>query len=220
MAKEATKAKKKKPTQVTLKKVRLLWPHLFEKVKDDKGAESYDITILIKKTDKAQIAILQNAYLHARKEKFGDKKFNNFHDFKKIMVDGDVVAAEKAEEGKDYSFMKGHYRLKAKSTYEVGVYDPKREPLTDQSKAYHGCMGNVVVNAGAWDNTEFKTKGVSFYLTMVQVIPGGERLAAGANPNEFFEEEMDFDETNSFDDSGLLGDDDSASGSDESEDLF
>jgi hypothetical protein len=66
---------------------------------------------------------------------------------------------------------------------------------------YSGCNGRIVVKASGYDTV---SKGVGFYMSLVQILPGGERLIAGMDPEDFFDTEEDFDLEDEIDDDAEL----------------
>jgi Protein of unknown function (DUF2815) len=71
--------------------------------------------------------------------------------------------------------------------------DPKDKPfvvdmdgktiITDPKRIYSGCWVRVALNAGAWQNDEFKTHGVSFFLQGVQLVQQDEALGGSGVPS-------------------------------------
>jgi hypothetical protein len=122
--------------KISLKKVRLSFPALFEKVSNPKfpGEPKFEATFLInKKTQKDIVETIDKAIdelLASNKAKAATTKI--------CFKDGDE---------KEYDGYAGHMSLKARSSVRPTVVDRLTHPITaEDEKIYPGCYVNAVVD--------------------------------------------------------------------------
>jgi len=167
---------------VTRKPVRLTFTFL----PDEDGA--YRTSALIPKTDKAQIAQIEEAIEEAKNygktAKWGGKIPRNL---KIAFQDGDDTDLDKYPENE------GHFLLNCRSKKKVGLVDIDRQPILDASEVYSGCWAYLSVTSFAYDN---ESKGVSFFLNNIMKARDDESFGGGASsPDEDFAEiEVDEDD--------------------------
>lgn len=191
MAKKKARRKKKDPRQVATGLVRLSLPNILKPIKfDDDDKPEYMTTVLVPKADKETRIKLRNAIKLAEKETFPKGRPKKFI---YPLVDGKRFAQDKELEVDKY---KDYEVFKAKSREEwppvvVGPNPKNRFTMDDAHKVYSGCNAKILVRATGYDN---KSKGVGLYMSMVQILPGGEKLIATLDPDEVFDVEEDFNE--------------------------
>lgn len=189
------KKKKNDPTRVTTGKVRFSLPHLLKPKRFEDGEKAnFMVTVLVPKSDTETVGKLKKAMLLAKKETFGEKTPRKFiqplMNGKNFAEDHDLDVSKY----KDYIV----FRAKSSSEWPPMVVGPNpKQKITDESMIYSGCNGRIVVKASGYDNA---SKGVGFYMSLVQILPGGERLIAGMDPEDFFDTEEDFDLEDEIDD--------------------
>lgn len=165
-------------TRVSTGKVRFSYAHVFEPTSVEEGGDKkYNISILVKKSDKETIKILTTAYNAAKQkglnEKFGNKMPKNLDGpFK----DGD----EKSDE-----VYAGHWYFGASSKRRPAVVDKNFQAILDPEDFYSGCFGRVCVNFYAYNVGV--NKGVTAGLESLMKLSDGEPLGgSGGNPENDF----------------------------------
>lgn len=165
--------------QLTLKNVRLAFPHLFEPSSFDGEQAKYSADLIIKK-DHPDAPALKRAFFDAGRETFPndfDKTGvwpRGFHcslkDADKDTDNSGVILSEK------YPEYKGCYILKANSTRKPVVVDRHAQPISEeQGVIYAGCYVYVKVGVNGYTYGKM-TKGVKAYLNGVQFFRDGEPL--------------------------------------------
>jgi len=167
---------------VTKKPVRLTFTFL----PDEDGV--FRTSALIPKTDKAQIAQIEEAIEEAKDygktAKWGGKIPRNL---KIAFQDGDDTDLDKYPENE------GHFLLNCRSKKKVGLVDIDRQPILDASEVYSGCWAYLSVTSFAYDN---ESKGVSFFLNNIMKARDDESFGGTTStPDEDFAEvEVDEDD--------------------------
>lgn len=164
-------------------KVRLSFPHLFEKY--DKS-DKYQCVLLIDKDDKATIGVLKKA-VEAAKELGKTTKWGGRipKDLDSPIHDGD---------SSEYDGYEDHYYVSAKSTRQPKVTDETGDEIFDQDDVYAGCYVRAVIKFLPYDNSG---KGVCCILERIQKVDDGEPFGSSGGSN--FEDDEDEDD----DDLGL-----------------
>lgn len=125
-------------TRVIFGPCRLSYVHVFEKYTPEDGTEGkYQTNILIPKSEKKTIKVLQDAIEAAKKAAISSKWGGKIP--KKLEIplrDGD---------DKDDEVYEDHFYLNAKSTKRPGIVDRNREPIADEEDVYSGCWAIVSV---------------------------------------------------------------------------
>jgi len=160
---------------VTKKPVRLTFTFL----PDEDGV--FRTSALIPKTDKAQIAQIEEAIEEAKDygktAKWGGKIPRNL---KIAFQDGDDTDLDKYPENE------GHFLLNCRSKKKVGLVDIDRQPILDASEVYSGCWAYLSVTSFAYDN---ESKGVSFFLNNIMKARDDESFGGTTStPDEDFAE--------------------------------
>lgn len=180
-------AEKSNIGEVTLKNVRLSFPHIFkpQPFKNGEGEPKYNCSFLLhKEKNKAEIEAMRKAINGVAKEKW-PTDMPKLKPEKLCMRDGDV---------EDWDGYPGHYYVSASNKRRPAVIDRNRSPLTeDDGKPYAGCYVNAVVRVWAQDSKEFG-KRINASLEAIQFVKDGD--AFGAKPvdvNEKFDDLGDTD---------------------------
>lgn len=125
-------------TRVIFGPCRLSYVSVFEKYTPKDGTEGkYQTNILIPKSEKKTIKVLQDAIEAAKKAAISSKWGGKIP--KKLEMplhDGDDKGDEVYED---------HFYLNAKSIKRPGIVDRNREPITDEDEVYSGCWAIVSV---------------------------------------------------------------------------
>ena len=141
------------PSAIVLKNVRLSYPHLFvPRAYQGPGAQAvqsaakYQTNILIPKTDKENLLLLQNAYKAAIAKvaaaKFGGKVPP---DLKKPWYDGDGLTSTGKEPGEE---CQGHFVLSAKSSAKPPVYLKSTRVVAVEEDVWAASLGNQMDRLG------------------------------------------------------------------------
>lgn len=162
------KAKLMTDTKVRTGKVRLSYPHLFEKY--DKS-DKYQCQLIIDKDDKDTFACIkkaiENAKADGKSSKWGGKIPGGLRN---PLNDGDAID----EGGEVYE---NTYYVNAKSTRKPQVVDLDRDDIFDPEEVYAGCYVRATIVFFPYDNSG---AGVGVLLNNVQKLDDGERLGGGA----------------------------------------
>ena len=130
-------------TKVITGEVRLSYLHVFDKYAANPGQEEkYSVCVLIPKTDKKTIALIQEAVSNAtdlgQKTKWGGKVPKNL---KLPLRDGDEE--KDTEENPEYE---GMYFLNASSKRQPGLVDSHKQEIFDREELKSGDYGKVSIN--------------------------------------------------------------------------
>lgn len=178
----------------------LSFPHVFASTasKNDKGETTYDIQIIIPKTQREDLREILRAIKAVGEAKWGAQ-------WKKVRTplrDGDAEKDELTEDGttkgEKYPERLGCYFLNARSTRPVGVYDRQRNPINEPDAIYGGCKGKIAVTFYPYSNSG--NHGIGAGLNGVQKIADGEAFGGGRPSVESMFDLLDDDEDLGLDD--------------------
>ena len=146
--------------------------------KNDEGKVSYDIQILIPKTQREDCLALLRAIKEVGVAKWGD----NWRKMRNPLRDGDKEKDDLCEDGETlkgdkYPERLGHYFLNARSSKPVGVYDRQRNPIHDSDELYGGCKGKI--NVTFYPYSSNGNHGIAAGLNGVQKIADGTPFGGG-----------------------------------------
>lgn len=160
--------------------------------KKDDGTLSYDIQILLPKSDRANIRKVLKAIQQVGEHEWGDK----WKQVRSPLRDGDAEKDELTEDGstkgEKYPERLGCYFINARSSRPVTVVDRHLAAL-DPDEVYGGCKGKISVTFYPYSVSG--NHGIGAGLNGVQKIAEGEPLGSGGAPAvESMFEEIDDDE--------------------------
>lgn len=170
----ATKSKKKVSRDITTGIGTLSFPHVFTSTasKKDDGSASYDIQIIIPKSQREDVRALLAAIREVGEAEFGE----NWKKVKIPLRDGDKekndITDDGSTKGDKYPERLGCVFLNARSTKPVGVYARDRSPITSPDELYGGCKGKIAISFYSYSKQGNTGIGVS--LNGVQKISDGE----------------------------------------------
>jgi len=186
------KAILKNETKVITGKVRLSYANLFEPKSINGSEPKYSVSLIIPKSDKQQIAVIEEAIENAKerdKHKWGGKIPANL---KLPLRDGD-------EERPDDEAYANSYFMNANSTIAPTVVGLEKDKATGKAiqlgpdEVYSGCYARVSINFYGFNVSG--NKGIACSLGNVQKLEDGERLGGISSAEEDFEfEEVDAEE--------------------------
>ena len=160
--------------------------------KKDDGSPSYDIQILIPKTDKDSVRAILRAIKEVGEAKWGD----NWRKVRTPLRDGDKEKGELTEDGttkeEKYPERLGHYFINARSTKPVAVVDRKRVPIVNSDELYGGCKGKIAITFYPYSTSG--NHGVGVGLDGVQKISDGESFGGGRPSVENMFDALDDDD--------------------------
>lgn len=178
-------------TRFNTGKVRISYPHIFQKDQNGK----YSLVALVPKTDTATVNKIEEAcqqvYAENKNTVF---KGLDYDEVSKPYHDGD---GRKPKGGAYGPECKGMLVLSAKSSNKPVLVDSNKQAVVDESELYPGTWGRVGVKIAAYNAQG--NKGICCYLNGVLTYNRGERFGAGFSASEFDDE---------YDDSDMLDDDD------------
>lgn len=170
------------------------FPHLFEstKSKNDKGEDSYDVQIIIPKSDRESLKAIMSAIKEVAQDRWGD----NWRKVRNPLRDGDREADEMTDDGQTkgakYPERLGCYFLNARSSKPVGVVDRARVPITNPNDIYGGCKGKLAVTFYSYATNG--NSGVAAGLDGVQKVADGEPFGGGRPTLESMFDVLDDDD--------------------------
>lgn len=165
-------------TRITLKNVRIAYPHLFTKNSFQGVETGYDAWFLIPKSDIESLKKIQN-------------EIDEFQKSLKSKVAADKICFKDGDlQDKDYS--KGHWVLKSSSKKEKPIVldQFKREITEDNNLIYSGCYVNVSFDLWLQDNQYGKRINSNLYAVM---FAGNGESIGGGRPSKT-ELRSDFDD--------------------------
>lgn len=164
--------------QVTLKNVRLSFPHLFEPQASDNGDPKYNATFIIE-PGSANAKALAAAVDAVAKEKWKDKAEGILG----VLAKADKICYRKHPKtngsGDVYAGFEDMHFVSASDKARPTVVDRDKTPLTAaDGKPYGGCYVNVVLDVWAQDNAYGKR--VNANLKAVQFTRDGDAFGGSA----------------------------------------
>lgn len=173
-------------TKVTTGVCRASYAHVWEPTKAPGATDAkYSISLLIPKSDKAQVEKIKtaiNAAVEIAKSKNNGKLPKNF---KMPLRDGD-------EERDDDEVYVGHYFLNASSKTAPSIVDRNVNQILDKTEFYSGCYCRAGINFYYFDTAG--NKGIAAGLNNLQKVKDGEPLGGKTTPDEDFKDGFKFPE--------------------------
>ena len=161
-------------------KVRLSFPHLFEKYEK---SDKYQATLIFDKDDKTLLAVMKKAIEAAKQigktSKWGGKIPSSIDS---PIHDGDT---------QEYDGYEDSYYVTAKSSSKPKVTDAEGDEIFDQEDIYPGCYVRAVIKFLPYDNSG---KGVCCILERIQKLEDGEPLGGNGGGSDFDDDGEDDDE--------------------------
>ncbi|MGZ5987423.1 MAG: ssDNA-binding protein [Rhizomicrobium sp.] len=153
---------------------------LFELKEDDWGNKNWTATLLIPKSE--SLAIYEKLAVEAATAEWGDKAIQMIKD--KIIhspfLDGDGPQGKSKKTGEPHAGFPGNWFLRVKSgeNYRPTVINRQKLPIVKMGDLKSGDYGYAVVHCFTWDNDK-KGKGLTFGISMFQLVKEGESLGGG-----------------------------------------
>jgi hypothetical protein len=206
--------------RIPLPRVRLLFPHLFEKTPIDgkftktEKDRRFTASFLLNKKDPKHAEAIANIAEASEKlmrdlkiKKLPNPVLSCCDDELDRIFDGDEVGTAKKAK---LAYKAGHYQLQAKSFLHPVLRKERGinlNPHEDENPFYPGCYVNAVIELGTYNN-EFG-KGISKYLLYVAFVEDGEKLGGAGKEIDgdsyFSHEETDTkDDVDDFDEKELF----------------
>lgn len=173
-------------TKITTGKVRFSYAHVFTPTAIEGGEPKYNISVLIKKSDKATLATVRAAIKAATDKAVAEKYAGKLpKKWKDPLRDGDDE-----DKGEEYE---GHYFLAANSKRKPKVVDKNFQEILDSDEFYSGCYGRISINFYAFDVAG--NKGIAAGLENIMKLSDGEPLGGGGSrPEEDFADMSEFED--------------------------
>lgn len=185
----------KNETKVITGKVRLSYANIFEPKSINGSDPKYSVSLIIPKSDKQQIEVIEEAInnaIEAGKTKLAGKNGKVPSTIKLPLRDGD-------EERPDDENYADSYFLNANSTKAPAVVGLEKDRNTGKAislgedDVYSGCYARVSINFYAFNTNG--NKGIACGLGNIQKVEDGERLGGGSSAEEDFDfEEVDVED--------------------------
>lgn len=160
-------ARKITDTNIVTNEVRLSYVNLLQPRKNDKGGEKYDVCVLLPKSDKETLQLI-NAAIEAAKAEWKGKFGKVPPALKTPLRDGD-----KEKDIDEQPEFAGHYFFNATSQNKPGIVDRQTNLITDSTEVYSGMYARVSINFYPYSN---ESKGIAVGLKNVQKLRDGEPL--------------------------------------------
>lgn len=152
-------------------KVRLSFPHLFEKYEK---SEKYQAILIFPKDDKALLAVMKKA-IDAAKEIGKTSKWGG-------KIPGSIDSPIHDGDTQEYDGYEDCYYVSAKSNSKPKVTDESGDEIFDQDDIYPGCYVRAVIKFLPYDNSG---KGVCCILERIQKLEDGEPLGGNGGGSDF-----------------------------------
>ncbi len=204
----ATPTKKEAKPVFKLPEGRLINHSLFERdvYKPERGAEGKPLYKVELAFDKNQIegqGTIEDELLNAALAEWGDTQKIEDEFFNGIIrvpfLDGNELAAKRAEKGKDGSAYKGKWIIRASTSFNkdgaegpggIQVFDENVQPvgltLGNAEQVYNGCFGIAAVTISAGRDVGSDKKHTKFWLTAFQKTKDGEKLVSARDSSTLF----------------------------------
>jgi hypothetical protein len=171
-------------TRVKTGKVRLSFPHLFDRY--DKSGKYQAVFIVPKDSDTQKVIdeAVKNAKLDGKTRLWGGKVPGRLDI---SMKDGD----EPNDDGDIYPENEGNNLVTAKSNTKPAVFDTDGSDIFDEEDIYSGCYVQAIFEVYPYNND---SKGIAFALSGVKKVSDGEHLGGGgykAGADDFDEVDED-----------------------------
>lgn len=161
---------------VTVDKVRFMYNFVFEpRLNKMNGKEEFFVRVLIPKTNKEAIKILNDAIHATASDKWGAKVEQMLKTVRLPLMDGDQKG--------DPNYA-GMLYFNAKSDRKPTVVDISCKPIMRKEEFYSGCWGAFNGNVWAYDNAF--GKGISIGLQNLMKTKDDEPIASGVSAQEVF----------------------------------
>lgn len=179
----ATKKKQKHTVDLTTGIGIVSFPRVFKDtagLKDDGVTKSYDVQLLIPKSDKKTVKALLAAIKDVGENEWGDRWKSVRTPLRDADKEADDITDDGQTKGEKYPERKGHYFINARSTKPVGVVDRDLVPIVDEEEIYGGIKGKLHITLYPYANNG--NTGIGVGLNGLQKIADGDPLGGGGKP--------------------------------------
>jgi len=163
---------------------RISFPALFEPKANPSGVLKFSCSLLIPKTDVANVERVRAAVdkaIELGKEKIWKGKLPKFR--YEPLRDGDAELESGEKTSKEYA---GHFFVNCSSATAPGVVGPDSKPLFDRDSIYAGCYVRADINAFPY--SQGGNNGVGWGLNNIMLVREGERLDGRQSAEDAFKE--------------------------------
>jgi len=181
------KAILKGDTKVITGEVRLSYANIFEPKSINGSDPKYSVSLIIPKSDKQQIDLIEKAIqnaVEAGKTKLTNKQGKISANLKMPLRDGDI-------DRPDDEVYADSYFVNANSTTAPKVVSQEKDAASgkaitlDETEVYSGCFARVSVNFYAFNTNG--NAGIGCGLANIQKTNDGERLGGGSSAEDDFD---------------------------------
>ncbi len=161
-------------------KVRFSYANVWEAKSINDGDEKYSVSIIILKSDKKTLELIDKAIKAAERigiEKYGSK-FVGGSGFKRPLRDGDI-------DRPNDEVYKGSYFINANSKDRPQIVDRSVQPILDRNDFYSGCYGRASLIFYPFNNAG--NRGLACSLGNLQKLEDGESLSGHSRAEDDFE---------------------------------
>lgn len=161
--------------KVKVLNVRCAFPNVIEAQSYDGNPAKYNITLLVPKSDKKQIAEIGDAIKDVVNDKWPiSTRFTAANQ----RPPKDKIAFQDGDE-KQWDGYPGNWYIHATANpgYEPKVIDNLRQPITREGVIYGGCYVNAIIKFWGWTNPK-GGRGISASIMAVQFAGKGERFGS------------------------------------------
>jgi len=200
---------------LTLKKVRLSFPKIFEKTRtNEEGPEKYTLSALMDpgtpegKANIEAVKAMQTRLAKATWKDNWEKVLKATEWDRRLLRPGDKATNA---EGDVYAGYEGMYFISASNTRNIKVLNRDKSPAgkNDQEKFYGGCYVDLVLACYAVKDRKKGGNGLFATIEIVRWRADGEAFgAAPVDEDDYLDDLDDMDEDDDLDDSGSDDDDD------------
>lgn len=166
--------------RITTGKVRFSYANVWEPKSVNGGDEKYSVSIIIPKSDKKTLELINNAMKEAEKSgiaRFG-AKFVSGSGFKRPLRDGDI-------DRPDDEAYKDSYFVNANSKDKPQIVDKNVKLIIDRNEFYSGCYGRASITIFPFNSSG--NRGLACGLGNLQKLADGEPLSGHNRAEDDFE---------------------------------
>lgn len=153
---------------------------LFEPQDKQNGGKQWTCSLLIPKGE--SLAVYEKAAMEAATAEWGEKAKQLFKDklIHNPFLDGDGPQGKSKKTGEPHAGFPGNTFLRVNSgeAYRPTLINRQKLPIVKRTDLKSGDYGYAVIHCYTWENAE-KGKGLTFGISMFQLVKEGESLGGG-----------------------------------------
>lgn len=165
-------------TKVVTGEVRFSYMHVWEPASINGGDEKYSVSLLIPKSDKKTIGMINKA-VEAAKEQGKTSKFGG-----KIPANLKLPLRDGDEDRPDDEVYAGCYFVNATCKNKPGIVDRNCNPITDSTEVYSGCYGHASITFYPFNTNG--NRGIACGLNHIMKTADGDPLGGRSRAEDDF----------------------------------